>query len=91
MRESTIERALARGVKRQGGVARKFVSPGRRGVADRLVLLPLGRAIFVELKAPLKKAKDYQSREHKRMRKLGFDVYVIDSHEGLDEFLNAEC
>lgn len=51
MKESEIEARLVRGVKALGGVAYKFVSPGNVGVPDRLVVLPGGRVIFVELKA----------------------------------------
>lgn len=50
--EQKVEEALVRGVKRLGGRALKFVSPGTTGVPDRLVLLPGGRSRFVELKRP---------------------------------------
>jgi len=43
MRESFIERKLIRAVRRSGGLALKFVSPGFNGVPDRLILFP-GRA-----------------------------------------------
>ena len=39
MREKTIEHNLVMEVKRVGGLALKFVSPGFDGVPDRLVLL----------------------------------------------------
>lgn len=50
-RESLIEKHLVAEVKKAGGVAFKFVSPGRRSVPDRIVLLPGGRLVFVECKA----------------------------------------
>lgn len=50
--ESRIERALSVQVKKRGGMAVKFVSPGLDGVPDRIVLLPGRRIAFVELKAP---------------------------------------
>ena len=46
MRESEIERRLAVSVKRLGGMAVKFVSPGLDGVPDRIVLLPGGRLLL---------------------------------------------
>lgn len=52
MRESDIERRLVQGVKKLGGRAYKFVSPGNVGVPDRLVVLPGGVVLFVEVKAP---------------------------------------
>jgi hypothetical protein len=44
MAERDIERRHRKAVKRRGGTAYKFVSPGRRGVPDRLVLFPRDRA-----------------------------------------------
>ena len=52
MRESVVEKKFAAEVKKRGGLAVKFVSPGFNGVPDRLVLFPGGRMAFVELKAP---------------------------------------
>lgn len=43
IRESGVEKELVARVQGAGGEAYKFTSPGRRGVPDRLVLLP-GRA-----------------------------------------------
>jgi hypothetical protein len=48
--ERDIERYLVRRTIEHGGVAYKWVSPGRAGVADRIVLLPGGVVWFVELK-----------------------------------------
>lgn len=91
MKESVIEQRLRLRVRQLGGVAYKFTSPGRRGVPDRLVLLPRQKnfpaeAVFVELKAPGKKPRGEQLREHERLRSLGFRVVVIDSLEALTEF-----
>ncbi|WP_330389085.1 VRR-NUC domain-containing protein [Alkaliphilus peptidifermentans] len=65
----------------------KFTSPGMAGVPDRLVLLPLGRVVFVELKAPVNKLRPLQKKRKKQLEKLGFKVYVIDSYEGIEDFL----
>jgi Holliday junction resolvase len=66
-RESLIEKHLVAEVKKAGGVAFKFVSPGRRSVPDRIVLLPGGRLVFVECKAPGKPPRADQLREHERL------------------------
>lgn len=50
-----------------------------RTVPDRIVLLPGGRLIFVECKAPGEQPRADQLREHKRLRALGFTVVVLDS------------
>lgn len=87
MLESIVEEKLCKAVKRAKGEAYKFTSPGRRGVPDRLILYPIPekhQAIvakyvqFVECKAPKKKPRPEQVREHKRLRKLGFKVEVAD-------------
>ncbi|WP_249926196.1 VRR-NUC domain-containing protein [Escherichia coli] len=80
-RESLIEKHLVAEVKKAGGVAFKFVSPGRRSVPDRIVLLPGGRIVFVECKSPGKPPRPDQLRTHERLRKLGFTVVVLDSKE----------
>lgn len=46
MRESVVEKRFAAEVKKRGGLAVKFVSPGFNGVPDRLVLFPGGRIAF---------------------------------------------
>ena len=87
-REKDIEAYLVRRVKELGGVAFKFVSPGHAGVPDRLVCLPGGLAWFVELKAPGKKTRPWQDVEIRKLRELGFRVFVADSREQADEMLN---
>lgn len=86
MLERDIEKALVARVKDLGGLCEKFVSPGRRSVPDRIVTLPGGRIIFVELKAPGKKPTLLQMRDHWRRQDLGCDVRVIDSLEAVRVF-----
>ncbi|MCX8958346.1 VRR-NUC domain-containing protein [Erwinia psidii] len=79
IRESAIEKHLVAEVKKAGGIAYKFVSPGRRSVPDRIVLLPGGKIVFVECKAPGEKPRPDQLREHARLFALDFNVVVLDS------------
>jgi hypothetical protein len=72
-----------------GGIAPKFVSPGFNGMPDRLVLLPMGRTAFVELKAPGKMMRPLQVRRKRQLEELGFSVYCIDDVEQIDEVLEA--
>ena len=85
MKESEIEARLVRGVKALGGVAYKFVSPGNVGVPDRVVVLPGGRVIFVELKAA-----DNQKR-YAMLRRLGADACEVKSETGVARFLEECC
>ena len=84
--EKDVEAALVRRVKVLGGLCEKFTSPGRRSVPDRLVTMPNGQIIFVELKAPNKKPTDAQLKDHERRRALGCDVRVIDNKEDARAF-----
>ena len=81
MREKTIEHDLVMEVKRVGGLALKFVSPGFDGMPDRLVLLQGGKMGFVEVKAPGKHPRPLQEARHRLLQRLGFKVYVLDGME----------
>lgn len=87
MTEKYIEQKLVKAVKERGGMAPKFVSPGLDGVPDRIVLLPMGRIAFVELKAPGKKMRPLQVKRKRQLEALGFLVYCIDGVEQIDEVL----
>ncbi len=87
MKESEIEAWLVRGVKALGGVAYKFVSPGNVGVPDRLVVLPGGRVVFVELKAEGGRLSPMQDRQISRLQELGADVTVVRGAEGVARYL----
>jgi hypothetical protein len=86
MLESKIEKALIARVKTLDGTCEKFVSPGRRGVPDRLVTLPGGRIIFVELKSPSGRLSQSQIHDHERRIQMGCDVRVINNIEAIDAF-----
>ena len=88
MREKQIENQLVSQVKKIGGIAPKFVSPGFDGMPDRLVLIPDGHIAFVELKAPGKKPRPLQLARHRLLRLLGFRVYVIDGAEQIGGMLD---
>lgn len=87
MRESTLERRLVREVERIGGLAPKWTSPGNRGVPDRLIILPGGRTVYVEMKAPGKPLEPLQEKWARTLRKLGHEVYKIDSLDDIDQFI----
>lgn len=87
MRESTLETQFVRRVNRLGGKALKWVSPGSRGVPDRIVLLPNGRTAFVEMKAPGKPLAPLQEKWARTLRELGQAVYKIDSIEDIERFI----
>lgn len=87
LKEKDIERYLRDEIKKLGGIAYKFISPGNAGVPDRLVLLPDGLMFFVELKAPGKKTRKIQDIQIARIVNLGFEVMIIDSKELVDRLI----
>lgn len=90
MRESEIERYLKKQVVANGGKCWKWVSPGRRGVPDRIVIMPGGVVAFVELKAPGKTERPDQVRVQKILRDLGCQVYSsVDSKVKVDLIIAA--
>ena len=88
MREADIEKTLIQAVEEKGGKAFKFASPANAGVPDRVVLLD-GKAYFIELKAPGQKPRPLQEYRRRQLEELGFEVYVIDSALGVEEFIDA--
>ena len=88
MLEKVIEMQLMKAVKKMGGRAVKFMSPGFDGMPDRLVLLPGGKCGFVEVKAPGKKPRALQVVRHEMLKTWGFKVYVADAKEQIEEIIN---
>ena len=77
-------------MKEKGGLCPKLVSPGTDGMPDRMVLLPGGRIIFIEVKAPGKKPRPLQELRHRQLRKLGFMVSVLDNAGQIPEILGGD-
>lgn len=88
MLERTIERYLCRQVELRQGRAYKWASPGLRGVPDRLVILPGGRLLAVEVKAPGKTPTVLQARIHAELRALGLEVAVVASFSDVDNLFS---
>lgn len=86
MLEREIEKVLVSEVKKLGGRAYKWVSPGNDGVPDRIVIFPNMRPIFVELKTERGKLSPLQKVQVERLRKLGQDVCVVYGIDGLSQF-----
>jgi hypothetical protein len=82
MRESDIEKKFTQEIKKIGGIAYKFSSPGRTSVPDRLVLIK-DFCFFAEIKAPKKPPTMLQKLEHVKISEYGFKVLVIDSFESI--------
>ena len=87
--EKVLERYLCTEVKKLGGWAVKLLSGLVTGLPDRLILLPGGVVAFVEVKTTGKKASVRQLWVHEKLKDLGFRVEVLDSKEGINNFINS--
>lgn len=89
--EKDIEKALGRMVGRHGGMCLKWVCTGWAGVPDRIILLPGGQIIFVELKRdPSASGSSMQIWWARKLRDLGFIHFWVKSHEdvkALEKFI----
>lgn len=87
MKESEIEARLVRMVRGLGGLCLKFVSPGCAGVPDRIIILPGGRVIFVELKTEFGQLRNLQRYYIDELRARGADVRVLRGLDQVNEFI----
>lgn len=90
MKESEIEKILVYEVKKLGGIAYKWVSPGNDGVPDRIVVFPDRRPVFVELKTDKGRLTSLQEVQIGRLRKLGQEVTVVYGLDGLSQFFQDQ-
>jgi hypothetical protein len=85
--EKRIEQKLNIEVRKAGGWSIKLLSTHVTGLPDRLCLLPKGRILFVEVKTTGMRGTKIQSSVHRRLKKLGFQVYVIDHPNQIKDIL----
>lgn len=85
--EKAVERRLVEGAAAMGGKAIKLLSDQYSGLPDRLVLMPGGRVLFVELKTTGQKPRKLQVSVHNALRAIGFRVEVVDTIEGVKKLL----
>lgn len=86
--EKVVERKLVEAVKANSGMCIKLLCDQLTGLPDRMCLFPNHKIVFVELKTTGRKPKRIQLFMHDKLRALGFRVEVIDSIEGVEQFIN---
>lgn len=70
-----------------GCLVLKFVSPGNSGVPDRLVFIPGGKLVLVELKRPGGKLRPLQKVWAKRFGKLGFKHRTVKNENDINAII----
>lgn len=90
--ESSVEAALVRYAKERGIYTRKFASPARRGVPDR-IFIKHGVVVFMEVKRPGEVPTPLQLHEQKQIADHGGIAVWCDSVAAgknlLDIYLNV--
>lgn len=87
-KELSNEQFLRKHVKKLGGVTVKLTA--FVGICDDLVLLPSGRAIFLELKRPIGgRLSPMQKWWLKKFRELGFIAEFAATKEQIKEILDG--
>lgn len=87
MLEKDIEKVLVTEVRKMGGRAFKWVSPGNDGVPDRIVIFPDRPPVFVELKAENGRLSALQKVQVRRLQDMGQDVRVLRGIQEVGRFL----
>ena len=89
MKERDIEVLLREGVKQLGGKAYKWVSPGNAGVPDRIVILPGGKVIFVELKQENGRLTRLQKVQQEILHGMGAVAVTLRGAEDVKMYLDV--
>lgn len=85
--EKSLDKTLSSQVKKLGGWSLKMLTVHVSGLPDRLLLFPGGRVAFAETKTTGDKPRKLQIAIHKKLRKLGFKVYVVDRKEVITQII----
>ena len=88
--EKIIEEELIRRVRAIGGRAEKVTVLGTRGFFDRIVVLPGGRVVFVEVKRPKGgRLSPHQIQRIAHYKMLGAAVAEVRNSEDIDALLSS--
>ena len=79
-RESKIEKAIKEFAERFGWLCWKFVSPGLKGVPDRMFIKG-GRVVFIEVKKFGEEPTRQQEKRGEELRAAGVEAYWVDTLE----------
>ena len=84
--ERDVERYLIKECEKRGWLCWKFVSPGRRGVPDRIVIRS-GAVTFVEVKRKAGRVSPLQIRRIEELTQRGVAARVVETKGEIDEMI----
>jgi hypothetical protein len=88
IRERVVEQYLLKQIKANGGFVRKLKWVGVSGAPDRFIAIN-GQIWLVELKRPTGGVVALrQKREHEKLTAHKVNVIILDSKDGIDEWLS---
>jgi hypothetical protein len=90
MLETNLEKRCISYIKSKGGIALKLNPVNCRGIPDRMILLPYGRVVFIEFKAPGKRPRGNQQYWLTRLQCMGFAAKCIDNYDLFTQFIDKE-
>ena len=85
--EKELVRWLGQKLKKLGCIYMKFVSPGHDGVPDRIIVMPGGDVLFVELKSETGRLSHTQAFQIARLRHKGATVKIVSTKVEAQELL----
>lgn len=88
MKEVDHEKELRLAVEEAGGKCFKLPANLYRFIPDRLILLPVGRVFFRELKKDKEKATRGQVAFIKILQRMGFNAEIIHGKQGVRDFIH---
>ena len=82
--------AIPNGGRRDAVTGAKLKAEGvSAGVADLIILLPIGNVLFVEVKTEKGRQSPEQKAFQERVEKLGFNYVIWRSVEDAEKFINS--
>lgn len=79
MTEADIQRKMIEKVEKLGCLVIKIIRANKSGIPDLLILVPGGKAVFVEVKKPGGKPSKLQEYYIAKLRLLGFAAFWSNS------------
>lgn len=86
--EKILEKRLKSEVEKLGGLCLKYHNSFDTSYPDRIVLMPGGKTVWIEIKSSGEKLEKLQEFRIRSMEALGHRTEVIDTYTKLENFLN---